>query len=68
LSKNLDSRRFTGCLKSISFFSSFFFLSLFGGKIIVVFDLSIDESVARELNFFAMIKARYSKEKHKIPN
>jgi len=34
-------------MKGISFFSSFFFLSPFGGKIIVVFDLSIDENIAR---------------------
>ena len=32
LPKNLDSRRFSGCLKSISFFFLlFFFLSLFWG-------------------------------------
>ena len=31
LTKNLDSRHFSGCLKSISFFF-FFFLSLSGGK------------------------------------
>lgn len=34
MTKNLDSRRFSGCLESISFFSSFFLFSLFwGGKL-----------------------------------
>ena len=32
LTKNLDSRHFSGCLKSISFFFLLFFLSLSGGK------------------------------------
>jgi hypothetical protein len=63
LSKNLDSRRFTGCLKGISFFLLSFFLSLFGEKIIVVFVLLIDEVVARSLNLFCNDKSKIQQRK-----
>ena len=36
LTKNLDSRHFSGCLKSISFFFLLFFFLFLGVKIIMV--------------------------------